>query len=167
MKAISLWQPWASAIACEVKRVETRSWPYPSKLTGQRIAIHAAKRFTIDERNAFESRVAPRSPEHALFVKIGIVTPDDLPLGCIVATAVLSGWQFTRDMRAMGTELSWGNFAPGRYGWLLEDIEPLAEPVPCVGRQGFFDWDPTGFNVAADNRRSDFTPCPAKLPPSS
>lgn len=26
MKAISLWQPWASAIAVGAKRVETRSW---------------------------------------------------------------------------------------------------------------------------------------------
>ena len=26
MKAISLWQPWASAVALGSKRVETRSW---------------------------------------------------------------------------------------------------------------------------------------------
>lgn len=40
MKAISLTQPWATAIAVGVKQWETRSWP-----TGFRgpVAIHAAK----------------------------------------------------------------------------------------------------------------------------
>lgn len=32
MKCISLWQPWASAIACELKRIETRSWRPPEHL---------------------------------------------------------------------------------------------------------------------------------------
>ena len=43
MKAISLWQPWASLIACEAKRIETRSWKPPQSLIGERIAIHAAQ----------------------------------------------------------------------------------------------------------------------------
>lgn len=41
MKAISLWQPWASLIAAGVKSIETRGWP--TNYRGQ-IAIHAAKR---------------------------------------------------------------------------------------------------------------------------
>ena len=62
MKAITLWQPWASlcviprpidpatfstfggAIPLPFKTIETRSWPAPKSLIGQRIAIHAAKR---------------------------------------------------------------------------------------------------------------------------
>lgn len=44
MKAVSLWQPWASLIACGAKTIETRSWPAPRTVVGQRIAIHAAKR---------------------------------------------------------------------------------------------------------------------------
>lgn len=39
MKAITIWQPWASLIACGVKQYETRSWP--TKYRGP-IAIHAA-----------------------------------------------------------------------------------------------------------------------------
>lgn len=26
MKALSIWEPWASLIACGTKRIETRSW---------------------------------------------------------------------------------------------------------------------------------------------
>src|SRR6185437_11075967 len=48
MRAISLWQPWASLIACGVKRYETRSWAPPRDLIGQTIAIHAAKKVDKD-----------------------------------------------------------------------------------------------------------------------
>lgn len=33
-----------------------------------------------------------------------------------------------------------GDFTPGRYAWLLTDIEPLAEPAPAKGRQGLWEW---------------------------
>lgn len=38
------------------------------------------------------------------------------------------------------TELPFGDFTPGRFAWLLSDIEPLAEPVPARGRQGLWEW---------------------------
>lgn len=33
-----------------------------------------------------------------------------------------------------------GNFGPGRFAFRLVDVRPLREPVPCIGRQGFFAW---------------------------
>lgn len=41
MKCLCLWQPYASLIAIEAKRVETRHWPAPHWIIGQRVAIHA------------------------------------------------------------------------------------------------------------------------------
>lgn len=41
MKAITLWQPWATLIAIGAKRIETRNWRAPASLNGQWIAIHA------------------------------------------------------------------------------------------------------------------------------
>ena len=35
-----------------------------------------------------------------------------------------------------------GDYGEGRWVWLLEDIEPLAEPVPARGRQGIWYWEP-------------------------
>lgn len=43
MKAISIWQPHASLLLLGAKPFETRSWPVPKALIGQRVAIHAAK----------------------------------------------------------------------------------------------------------------------------
>ncbi len=47
MKALTLWQPWASLIVLRHKRFETRSWKMDG-LIGERIAIHAAKRPSKD-----------------------------------------------------------------------------------------------------------------------
>lgn len=39
-------------------------------------------------------------------------------------------------------QLPYGDFAPGRWAWMLTDIEPLAEPVPAKGKQGLWNWEP-------------------------
>ena len=51
MKAISLWQPWATLIAVGAKRLETRSWE--SRYQGE-LAIHAAKRWTADAHDLIQ-----------------------------------------------------------------------------------------------------------------
>lgn len=121
MKALSLWQPWASAIALGLKRVETRHWS--SRYRGL-IVIHAAKRWTADERDLAWAH--------------GI---DDPPLGALVAIASLVDIIPTeRVMHLVGSqELAWGNYAAGRFAWLLDDIKPLAEPIPYRGAQGLFN----------------------------
>ena len=48
MRALSLWQPWASALVLGIKATETRSWPMPSGLRGATVAIHASKRRPSD-----------------------------------------------------------------------------------------------------------------------
>ncbi|ETI62979.1 hypothetical protein C100_14945 [Sphingobium sp. C100] len=121
MKALSLWQPWASAIALGHKRIETRHWS-----TGYRglIAIHAAKRWTADERDF-------ASVEHTL----GRL-PAKLPLGAVVATAMLVSIRRSEDLvDTIGPiERLYGNYAP-------KDVRPLPVPFPCIGRQGLFEID--------------------------
>ena len=76
------------------------------------------------------------------------------PLGAVVATAQLvdvvrvtegtdcagrpwlDGGPFSVDL----DQLPFGDFTPGRYAWLLENIEPLAVPVPAKGKQGLWTW---------------------------
>lgn len=45
MKALSLWQPWATLMAYGLKRVETRSWAIRHRGP---LLIHAAKKWTPD-----------------------------------------------------------------------------------------------------------------------
>lgn len=81
MKAISLWQPWASAISLGAKRIETRSWS--TSYRGP-IAIHAAKRKVKRELAAltWENWV------HAVFGS-WLYSLEDLPFGAFLATADL------------------------------------------------------------------------------
>lgn len=136
MKALSLWQPWASAIALGMKMVETRHWS--TRYRGP-LAIHAAKRWTADEREM-----------HALEVAVGAMPPT-LPLGAFVATAQLVDIRRTEDLTDLLTaEYYWGNYGPGRFGWVLVDIRPLPAPVPFKGHQGLFEVPDKLLGIPAD-----------------
>jgi len=126
MRALSLRQPWATAIALGIKRVETRHWQ--TAYTGP-LAIHAAKRWGPDE---CEFAIA----EHAL----GRL-PKRIPLGAIVATATLLGCRRTEDVEHQvgAIERIYGNYTAGRFAWFLSDIVALDEPIPFKGAQGFFN----------------------------
>lgn len=126
MRAISLWQPWATAIAIGIKRVETRHWH--TSYTGP-LAIHAAKRWGPQEREF-------ASIEHAL----GRL-PKRIPLGAIVATATLVECRRTEDVvQSLGAiERMYGNYSPGRFAWVLADVVALQTPIAFRGAQGFFN----------------------------
>lgn len=92
MKALSLHQPYASLIAEGVQWIETRSWPAPKALIGERIAIHAAKSEPPDQlkrgpftvyRQAYATRLLDERPP---------ITDRwiALPLGAVVCTARLT-----------------------------------------------------------------------------
>ncbi|MET0373983.1 MAG: ASCH domain-containing protein [Rhizorhabdus sp.] len=129
MRAVSLWQPWASAVAVGNKSIETRHWT--TKYRGP-IAIHAAKRWARDEREF-------ASVEHAL----GRL-PKRLPLGAYVAVADLVDVKTTEELLlTIGpVEKIYGNYGDGRFGWVLQNVRALKEPVPGIGRQGFWSLSP-------------------------
>lgn len=124
MRAISVWQPWASAIAVGVKQIETRHWA--TRYRGP-IAIHAAKRWHREERLF-------ASIEHTL----GRL-PKRLPLGAIVATANLVECWPTDQMQPGPIEKIYGDYTAGRFAWVLREVRALPEPIPWEGKQGFFN----------------------------
>lgn len=138
MRALSLWQPWASAMALGVKRIETRHWS--TSYRGP-MAIHAAKRLTAEEREFLADM-----REDGFYPEL----TEALPLGAIVAVGRLVAILPTDDLRdrISPLERAWGNYASRelvkgqwkrRYGWQFEDIVPLSVPVPFKGAQGLFD----------------------------
>lgn len=150
MKALSLWQPWASAIAVGAKHIETRGWP--TSYRGQ-LAIHAAKRKVLDELRRLH---ACRNWKGAMGWT-GAFDHDfaRLPFGGIVAIANLVDCRRTEAFRVdeldipripptRGDAFAWterqmGNYEPGRYGWVLADIKPLQRPIPFKGAQLLFE----------------------------
>lgn len=119
MKAITLHQPWATLVAFGFKTIETRTWAPPSSLIGQRIAIHAAGAGRI--RKMFHT----------------------LPLGAVVAVATLADVISTEAaIQRYPDQRPFGDYTPGRYAWLLENIEPFDRPIAASGRQGIWTWEP-------------------------
>jgi hypothetical protein len=141
MKCISLWQPWASAIPLKLKGIETRGWT--TKVRG-RIGIHASQRWTKAEREFA-----------AIERELGRL-PGRLPLGAIVGTALLVDVLTTDELLATGAvdpiEKIYGDYRPGRYGWILAAVVPLEEQIPWKGKQGWFEVPDDLFPVSARGR---------------
>lgn len=140
IKALSLWQPWASLVALGAKRIETRNWRTP--YTGP-IAIHATKTWVEGTAS-----LALQEPYRGALGAAGVKFLRDLPLGAVVAVATLAGCVQTdvllRD-RSYGVtpqEEAFGDYGEGRWGWLLRDIRRLPEPIPAKGAQGLWEWEP-------------------------
>lgn len=152
MKAISLWQPWASLIAVGAKKFETRSWP--TNYRGP-IAIHAAKK-PFDTDSFLDRELHPFAEVLGL---PDIYSFDALPYGCIVATARLVDCHEMLDDESgkmlniylqrpnyfkeyiQAIERHFGDWRPGRFAWELADVKALPRPIPAKGRQGLWEWE--------------------------
>ncbi len=175
MRAISLWQPWASLIACGAKPYETRDWAPPRALIGQTIAIHAAKKI---DKGAVEFAEELAYGQHkdggfglafkldATFDRasddvMGVFGHAVLPIGCVVCMARLDAAFLLGDevegaappaasvVRSMVSRPmpegftvrydDFGDYAPGRWAWLLRDVQVVNPPAAVTGAQGFFE----------------------------
>ncbi len=143
MKGLTLTQPWATLVAIGAKRIETRSWA-----TSYRglLAIHAAKGFPGDAQ-----WLCLTEPFNTVLTAAGFPEAESqIPRGAIVAMAQLADCvrisfpeeeacrAIARQYAAGQHEKAFGDFTWGRYMWLLRDVEPLREPVPCRGYQGLW-----------------------------
>jgi len=164
--ALSLWQPWATAIAHGEKRIETRCWS--TNFRGP-LLIHAAQHvFTLvdqllmHEQPYFNMLAGWLRDTYPMESKVGLTTHDrilaykKLPRGCIVASAWLRDCLPVEDPRVSGfldkhpDERGWGDYSHGRFAWMLDTIIPFAKPVSCHGAQGLFLPSPDVLALAFD-----------------
>lgn len=134
MKALTLTQPYATLVAIEAKRYETRSWS--TRYRGP-LAIHAAKGFPGWAKDVcFE--------EHYCTV-LGSVRkgPETLPIGAVIATANLVAVHRVEDVRGSLSEKekAFGDYSDGRFAWELANVALLAQPIPAKGMLGLWEWD--------------------------
>lgn len=155
-KIITLWEPYASLVAYNLKRYETRSWP-----TGYRgeLYIHAAQR-KVDLKQLEERGVVPpldfslqptnrlqTSSEHWQILRVlrPMLLNDSFPYGKIVAKTQLTSCNVIseEDTNIISkAEHRVGIWTPGQYKWKLKDTIRLVEPVAYKGGQGLRDFDP-------------------------
>ncbi len=129
--AISLWEPWASAMAMGLKTIETRSWP--TYFRGD-LAICASRR----EMDATAIEVAGQlkiTPQPGMCVCVVEV------VGCVpTVERTVNEIGIFPDMSVV--EFALGNYTPGRFAWLTKNLRKLHTPVPIVGHQGLWTLNP-------------------------
>lgn len=154
MKALTLTQPWATLVAIGAKRIETRSWS--TNYRGP-LAIHAAKTFPKWAREFTTDPVCYEAVRYHGARSDADQRPADLltayPLGAILATARLVNVLPTEIVANQGNvfsvsiepvspqELAFGDYKPGRFAWLLEDVRELPQPIRVKGALGLWNWE--------------------------
>ncbi len=135
LRALTMWQPWASLFVSQEKQWETRPWD--TALRGE-LAIHAARYFPRKHR-----RLCEQEPFKSALARIGIASSDDLPRGCVIGVVKIIGTVPANTLDSgLGRlprgehELFFGDFDHGRFAWRhANGAIRLAEPIFTRGWQ--------------------------------
>lgn len=137
-RVITLWQPYASFVAWQIKEYETRGWQPRSLPVGATLLIHAAKR----KPQKYEQRLL-KSPLLAdTWKQHGVETYDDLDYGVILCATRYMGAVSTNEFVPAGVERLLGNYQPDRFAWHLQFIKLADPPIMVQGQQRiwFYEW---------------------------
>jgi activating signal cointegrator 1 len=156
MKALTLWQPWASLVAMGEKCIETRCWStdYRGKM-----AIHAAQAIPAKylgasaETEEFRDELADvfnvrrdRDDRAGKHVNQALT---ELPKGavlCIVTLLAIEEIDVTLRETLSRRERLFGNYDDGRFAWYLQLIEVFDPVVPAKGNRRLWNWEDVGQN---------------------
>lgn len=157
IKAISLWEPWASLIRIGAKTIETRSWAtaYRGRLLvcAAQSGLPKADLLYLLSLWSFQGALAPLvdkplnvNPDYHTWSGVGI---EHLNFGKAVAVVDVVDCKPTGEMTLaeITTDEPFGDFSLGRFGWKLKLINAV-EPFPVKGHQGFFEVElPAGISA--------------------
>ena len=142
MRAITIWQPYATLIMLGLKQYETRCWG--TSYRGPLI-IHAAKRWDDDrefdcQRVTSLMNMLEISPEHFTEEqRRHFYTPLGNTLGKALGVVELVDCQQMSD-GGSDFENEVGSFGDGRFGWKCASPRIFSEPISAQGKQGL--WTP-------------------------
>lgn len=131
LKAISLWQPWASLWCSPAKVHETRHWP--TRHRGW-LLVHAAKH-KLDDESADE--LDGIMDEH-----FGHHWGLEIPFGALIGMVNLVDCVCVETLpqeHRESDDYQCGNFSAGRYAWRRSEWKVFDRPIPYKGAQGFFN----------------------------
>lgn len=150
IKAISLWQPWASLIWTGAKTYETRSWPTsyqgPLLICAAKFKMEDLTDYLMDPD--FERGLKPLWDSGAEELPFGQALCIVDLVGCIpverfdvspnyLELVELHMMPHRFDM--LGDDIFFGNFLPGRFAWKLTNLRRLERYYPVKGHQGLWD----------------------------
>lgn len=153
MKALTIWQPWASLVMIGAKPYEFRRWDYREsapKLEGQRIVIHAGARpVKLPEVEDIIARMEDRLS--SLRAEIAMPLLERLraahkcrgvvELSAGLGTAVLGKPKSVSALFSSPADSD--RIDHHMWAWPLTDIQAFGAPIPARGAQGFWNWSVT------------------------
>lgn len=149
MKALTVYQPWASLIMIGAKPWEFRRHDYRKRyhIQGQRIVIHAAAR-PIKPSEVHDVTYRINDGTSGLNPDLAIPLLDRLLCaakcqGVLELSAGLGTVMIGTPKKA--TEIMAGVVDSDRidervWGWPMLEIKPFDHPIPYRGAQGFWNW---------------------------
>lgn len=166
MKALTLWQPWATLVAMEVKHIETRCWS--TKYRGE-LAIHAAAKIpprwlgSSAHEEIFRDELADVFKVRRDCDDRGGKHVDDIiramPCGAVLCIVRLVGISETSEMlreTINRREAIFGNYEDGRYAWQLEMVDVFEPPIPAKGNRMLWNWNHPLNSITTVNERAVF-----------
>ncbi len=122
LRGLTLWQPWAWSIVSGPKRIENRPWRPWRGVT--HVAVHAG--LTYDREG------------EAFLAALGIHPPAEAHLSSAVLGVARIAGCYSTDEPLVRPPADQERFLFGPYGWLLDDVVALDEPVGCRGARGLW-----------------------------
>ena len=134
LRCLTMTQPWASLVAVGAKRWETRDWK-PTALGP--LAIRSG--INLDPAGGPDGLAAmcAREPFASALAAAGL-DARTLPLGVVLCVVDVVDVQPTDGLFGIPDEpeRSFGDYAPRRWMWQLENLRPLHAPIACDGQPG-------------------------------
>ena len=151
---LSCSPPYGTLIALLLKRIETRSWKtdYRGPLLIHQTAAPGPKGtteaafwdlcFSEPFRTALPMESPARLPRGKIVALVELVSCT--PIGVLPdGTATYMAYdEFPPVLTAVQEpELSFGDYTPGRWAWLLDKVRPLPTPLAARGMPGLWRWE--------------------------
>lgn len=156
MKALTVWQPWASLIMIGAKPFEFRSKSYFEYINppsaGMRIVIHAGARpVRPGEVEDLLTRLGRlndatgliREKARPLLERIRAAHKYRLvPIGAGLGTVTIGKPRYAGEIfgRQFGREISDSDRGEFNWAWPVSDPQPFDAPIEIRGMQGFWNW---------------------------
>jgi len=172
IKALTVWQPWASLIIIGAKPIEWRKWRLSQSMVGERFVNHAGSRpirrdevegllaMCLRERRQRDRGQPITHPttldvDKAIKLLDRIVAGDTLPIGAALGTGVFGEPRLASDL---GFPVDSDRLEMQNWGWPISEIERWEEPIAIAGAQGLWRWpepDPAWLLAEGEDRARD------------
>lgn len=131
MKVLTLNEPWATLIKNKKKYIETRSWK--TNYRGE-LYIHAGKKI-IDK--ATKSRLDLMN-----LVKDDKMNYSKIVCKCELVDCIYMTEEYIKKIKTEEPQqFICGEYAIGRYAWILTNIEPIENDKLVSGKLGIWNYD--------------------------